>query len=424
MSRSRIVFLVENMSFPRDRRVRQEAAALVRLGCDVSVVCPKGTKHDTKGFEVIDNIKVYRYWQPWQGRSVLGYLLEYGWAMMWSFALVLWIWIKDGFDVLHAANPPDLFYLIAAPFLLLQKKFVFDQHDLCPELFEAKSGKTAILGRLLLFAERCSYKLADLVIVTNESAYGIALVRGAKAEKVCLVRNGPDLEYLARVPIDPVLKRGTQHLALYVGTVAAQDGVDRVVKAAHHIVHERGRKDVRFAILGDGDCLIDLQRLAHSLDVEPYIDFTGWVGDAQLLGYLLAADVCLSPDPPKPINQLSTFIKIMEYMYYGKVTVSFDLLESQRTAGPTGIYVDRDDPALFGDAIIAILDAPELRVKLGQVAAERVRTSLHWGLSRSVLLEAYERAIWNGLPLRVESASSTSHIADGQNRRAASIDEV
>ena len=422
MRRPRIVFLVENMSFPRDRRVRQEAAALARFGCDVSVVCPVGKAQDSRLFEVIDNIRVYRYWQPWQGRSVPGYLLEYAWAMMWSFTLVLWIWIKDGFDVLHAANPPDLFCLIAAPFLLLKKRFVFDQHDLCPELLEAKIGKTAILGKISFFFERLSYKLADLVIVTNQSAYSVALLRGARPTKVCVVRNGPDLDTFVSAPTDCALKGGAHYLALYLGTLAEQDGVDRVVKAVRHIVHVRGRKDVRFAILGDGDCLIDLQRLARSFEVEPYIDFPGWVGDAQLLTYISTADVCLAPDPPEPINQLSTFIKIMEYMCYGKITVSFDLLESRRTAGPTGIYVERDDPALFGDAILKVVDDPALREELGKIAMERVRTELHWGLSRTVLLGAYERAVWRGLPLCVEHAISAEDAASQPAKGAKRVD--
>jgi glycosyltransferase involved in cell wall biosynthesis len=414
MARSRIIFLVENMSFPKDRRVRQEAEAFVRVGCEVSVVCPRGTKRDTKGFEVLEDIKIYRYWQPWQGRSVAGYLLEYTWAMMSSFALVLWIWTTDGFDVLHAANPPDLFCLIAAPFLLLKKKFVFDQHDLVPELLEVKIRNASIIRKVTLFVERCSYRLADLVIVTNQSAYKIAQARGAKPERLCIVRNGPDLDRFVSAPVDLGLKGGAQYLALYAGTLAEQDGVDRVVKAVRHIVHQQGRTDVKFAILGDGDCLIDLQLLAQSLDVESYIDFAGWVGDAQLLSYMSAADVCLAPDPPHRSNQLSTFIKIMEYMCFGKVTVSFDLRESRRTAGPTAIYVGKDDPEAFGDAVLEILDSPALRKKLGQAAAERVRTSLHWGLSRSVLLQAYERVIWKGLPLCVESADPVRTLQMGK----------
>ena len=190
MKRSRIVFLIENMSFPRDRRVRQETAVFIRMGCECSVVCPKGITQNTKTFELIGGVKVYRYPQPWQGRSVSGYLCEYAWALLCSFALVVWIWAKDGLDVIHAANPPDFLCLIAAPFLLIQKKFVFDQHDLCPELLEAKMGKTAILSGIVSVAERWSYRLASLVIVTNQSAYDIALMRGASSENVCIVRKG------------------------------------------------------------------------------------------------------------------------------------------------------------------------------------------------------------------------------------------
>jgi len=383
-----------------------------------------GKTQDTKHFEHIDGVKIFRYQQPWQGRGVLGYLCEYGWAMMWSFLLLVWIWIKYGFDVLHAANPPDLFCFVAAPFLLLRKRFVFDQHDLCPELLEAKIGPTSILKKMMLIAEHCSYKLADLVVVTNESAYDIASQRGARSEKICIVRNGPDLDHFVGVPADPRLKGDAQHLALYIGAMAVQDGVDRVVRAVHHIVHERGRKDVKFAILGDGDCLSDLQRLAHSLEVEPYIDFAGWVDDTHLFSYLSTADVCLAPDPPIQSNQISTFIKIMEYMCYGKVTVSFDLTESRRTAGPTGIYVEKDDPALFGDSILNILDSPELRERLGEAAAERIRTCLHWGMSSSALLEGYERVIWNRLRLCADSVDPSKHIASTQKGDAAGIDEA
>jgi glycosyltransferase involved in cell wall biosynthesis len=424
MKRSRIVLLVENMSFPRDRRVRQEAAALAQFGYEVSVVCPMGTTRDRHSFEVIDNIKVYRYWQPWQGKGVLSYLLEYGWAVLCSFLIVIWIWINDGFDVLHMANPPDLFFLIAAPFLPFKKRFVYDQHDLCPELLEAKLGRAAMLERLLLFLERCSYKLANLIIVTNLSACEVAAKRGALPEKVCIVRNGPDLNYFVHVAKRPALKCGAQYLALYIGSVATQDGVDRVIQAAHHIVYNRGRKDARFAILGDGDCLKELQSLAHALKVEPYIDFAGWVSDDKLLSYISTADVCLAPEPPRSFNQLSTFIKIAEYMCFGKVTVSFDLLESRRTLGPAGVYVDRDDPALFGDAILDILDAPVLREQLGRIAVERVRKSLHWGLSRSALLKAYERLIRDGVPFRVDCAGPDEDIPSGQTKGSACADEV
>lgn len=295
-----------------------------------------------------------------------------------------------------------MFFLIAAPFTLLGKKFVFDQHDLCPELFDSKMGKASSFRDLLLFAERCSYRLAALVIVTNESACEMAIERGARAGKVRIVRNGPDLNYFVNLPPDPALKGGAGFIALYVGALGEQDGVDSVVKAAGYIVHERKRKDVVFAILGDGDCLDDLRALARALKVEEFIDFTGWVGDSKLFRYLSTADVCLAPDPPTRINHLSTFIKIMEYMCFGNVTVSFDLLESQRSARASAVYVKGNSPRDFGDAILGILDAPELRARMGKHAAELVRSSLHWGVSRDVLIEAYEQLIWKGSALSGE----------------------
>jgi glycosyltransferase involved in cell wall biosynthesis len=323
--------------------------------------------------------------------------------MLVSAAFVVWIWLTDGFDVLHAANPPDLYCLLAAPFRLLGKKFVYDQHDLCPELLEEKIGHAGPLGAIVKVLERWSYKLASMVIVTNKSAYEIALVRGATAEKTCIVRNGPDLEFLVSVPECKALKGEAEFLAVYVGAMAQQDGVDCIVKAMHHIVHTRGRRDLKVAMLGDGDCLSDLKRLARALKVESYIHFAGWVDAEELLSYVSTAELCLAPEPPKAINQLSTFIKVMEYMSCGKATVTFDLLETRRTAGSAAMYVSSYGPGAFGDAILNLLDDAGTREKMGRLAAERVRTSLHWGLSREVLLDSYERAIWNGLDLCDES---------------------
>jgi glycosyltransferase involved in cell wall biosynthesis len=393
MGPCRIVLLVENMSFPRDPRVRKEAYALSAAGCNVTVICPKSTEN-TKGFEVIDGVNVHRYWQPWHGGGVFGYLLEYSWAMLCTFGIVVWVWMRDGFDVLHAANPPDLFFLIAAPFKLLRKKFVYDQHDFCPELLDLKFGRRAVLRRIALLFERCSFSLADLAIVTNQSAHEIALKRGGvPPQRLRIVRNGPDLDRFRSVPPRPDLKGGAAYLAVYLGTIAKQDGVDRIVRAVHHIVHRRGRKDVTFAVLGDGDCIEQVKQLARSLNVEPHIRFAGWVGNAELLAYLSTADVCLSPDAPVQVNQLSTFIKIMEYMACSRAIVSFDLKESRRSAGAAAIYVEKDDLALFGDAILEILDDPIRREELGRVGLERVKKYLHWGLSRDRLLEAYQQMI-------------------------------
>ncbi len=404
MHRSHIVFLIENTSFLKDRRVRQEALTLRRNGYDVSVVCPGGTGPDAAAHEIIDNIAIYRYWQPWQGRDFLSYLLEYGWAMICTLLIVGWIWVREDFDVLHAANPPDLFWLVALPFVGVGKQFVYDEHDLCPELLHSRVGHSVALRELFLLLERCSYWLADLVVVTNQSAYESALARGAKSEKLCIVRNGPDLDYFIDVKPRSELKGGAEHLALYVGTMAPQDGAERILSAAHHIVHTRGRRDVRFALLGSGECVPDLKAMAKTLEIEPYIDFLGWIDGSDLLSYYATADVCLAPEPPVEFNQRSSFIKLTEYMCYGKVTVSFDLLESRRTLGGSGIFVERDDLALFGDSILAILDAPGLRQRMGEIGAERLRRSFHWGPCSKVLMDAYEKVIWNREPLHMEIA--------------------
>src|SRR5262245_5365060 len=322
-----VVLVIENQSCPRDTRVRQEALTLVSAGLGVSVICPRGSTQDTSSaFEVVDGIPVYRYRQPWQGEGPLTYMLEYTGALLCTFFLLIWVWMRHGFDVLHTGTPPDLFFLIAAPFKLLGKKFVFDQHDLSPEMFEAKFGQKKFAYQLLLWLERLSYRLADLVIVTNHSFYRIALERGrVDPANLCVVRNGPDLDKFRPVPPQPDLKRGAAALAVYVGVMNRQDGVDRVIRAAEYIVNVRDRKDVRFALVGMGPCVDELRQLARSLGVEPYVDFAGWRVDKDLLAYLSTADICLVPDPPIKLNQLSTMIKVMEYMCCGKPIVSNDL---------------------------------------------------------------------------------------------------
>jgi glycosyltransferase involved in cell wall biosynthesis len=399
MRRSHVVFLIENTAFLRDRRVRQEAAALLQHGCSVSVVCPGGRVRDEPSFQIVDQIRVHQYWQPWQGKHICGYVLEYSWALVWTILIVCGIWTKEGFDVLHAANPPDLLWIVALPFKLIGKKFVYDQHDLCPELLESRLGDGSALRSLFLLMERCSYSLANLVIVTNQSAHEIALARGASPERTVVVRNGPDLDYFVKVEANPELRRGARYLALYVGTMAPQDGVERILRAVHHIVYDRGRTDVHFALVGNGECLADLQTLASALRVESYVTFCGWLDDPALFTYLSTADVCLAPEPPLEFNQRSSFIKLTEYMCYGKATVSFDLLESRRTLGDSGVFVEQDDLSKFGDGILSILDAPEIRAKKGQIASKRLRENFHWGLYSQALLAAYQKEIWDGRPI-------------------------
>ena len=409
MSPLRILFLIENVSILRDRRVRQEATALTEAGCQVSVVCPR-LLSEPRLSPMLGRLRIYSYPQPWQGPGFLTYALEYGWSFISTFFLVLAVSLRRGFDVLHAANPPDLFFLLALPFRLLGKKFVYDQHDLSPEIFTAKFGDRAPgMRRLLLWLERCSYRFADLVIVTNKSFRRLATTRGrCPPKKIAVVRNNPDPSRFNCGSACPDFKQGSAFLAVYAGIMGTKAGVDRVIRAAYHIVHTRGRKDVHFALLGDGDCRPALQQLARSLQLEHYVSFPGFVGDQQLLAWLSTADVCLAPDPPNVANQLSTSTKLMEYMSCGKPTICFDLQEARYSAGSAAAYVRRDDSTLFGDAILELLDDPARRRRMGQAGLDRVRQELNWDRSRRGLLEAYARL--TGAPLE-ETAVETEERA-------------
>lgn len=392
MHRLRVVFLIENVSILRDRRVRQEAAALASAGCEVSVVCPR-LKTEPQLPCFADAMRVYSYLQPWQGAGLLTYALEYGWSLLATSFLVLVICLRNGLDVLHAANPPDLFFGLAIPLRWLGKRFVYDQHDLSPDIFAAKfGGRVRLLHRLLLLLERWSYRFADLVIVTNQSFRRLASTRGrCPPAKIVVVRNGPDLRRFERGPANAELKRGAAFLAVYAGIMGTKAGADRVIRAAHHIVHERGRKDVHFALLGDGDCRLTVQELARYLEVEPYVSFPGFLADQELLAWISTADVCLAPDPPIPVNQFCTSTKQMEYMSCGKPTVCFDLAEAHYSAGSAAIYVKEDDPTQFGDAILELLEDPARRWRMGQAGLRRVQQELKWDNSRRLLLEAYRR---------------------------------
>jgi glycosyltransferase involved in cell wall biosynthesis len=389
LKKRHVVMLVENLPFERDRRVKQEARSLADAGYELTVICPRIALKDE--FAQRDWIRVYSYPQPWQGTGWVSYVLEYLWALGWTALLLVWTWIRHGLDVVHAANPPDLFFLIAAPLRLFGIAFVFDQHDLGPELFQAKFRSQPVIERIVLYSEICSYRLASRVIVTNQSAYEIAIGRGKiQPSKVTIVRNGPDLSRFCTGPPQPYLKKGATYLAVYAGAVEKQDGVDRIVEAASYLVHTRNRTDIHFALLGDGSDLERVSERIKAFKLEGFFSLRGWVGDQELLSYLSTADVCLAPDPPVQFNQSSTFIKIMEYMSCGKVTVCFDLLESRRTAGDTAVFVGSDDTAEFARAIEQILDDGRRRYEMGNAARGR-SLGLHWGISKEALIETYEK---------------------------------
>jgi glycosyltransferase involved in cell wall biosynthesis len=384
-----VLILVENLPVPFDRRVWQEACALRDAGYQVSVICPTGAGYDLTR-EVIDNVHIYRYRLPTEGSGALGYLREYGRAMWMTLLLTFRVWWQRGFDVIHACNPPDLFFLIGGLFRLFGKKFVFDHHDLSPELYLAKFHRKGLMYRLLVVLERCSFMTANVSIATNESYRRIAMQRGHMApEHVFVVRSGPSLERMREVPPDETLKQGKRYLVGYLGVMGKQEGVDDLLRAVHCIVHDLKRRDIHFGIVGGGTSLAALRGYAAELGVEDFVTFTGRVPDETMLAYLSTADVCVNPDKPSVMNDLSTMNKIMEYMALGKPIVQFDLKEGRFSAQQSSLYARWGDVRDFADKVVALLDDSQLRAEMGEFGRSRVLNQLQWRHQVPHLLDAY-----------------------------------
>ena len=394
MSRpKRVLILVENLPSPFDRRVWQEACSLRDAGYLVSIICPTGRGYERK-FEAIDGIHIYRYKLPVEASGAAGYALEYAIALAWTFALSWRVLLTRGFDVVHACNPPDLFFLIGGFFKLFGKKFVFDHHDLNPELYEAKFGRRGFFHSLMLKLEYWTFRTADVSIATNESYRRIAVGRGRMhPERVFVVRSGPSLERLRILPPDERLKRGRRYLVGYVGVMGKQEGIDYLLRAIRHIVLELGRTDVHFGLVGAGTSLEEMKALARQLGVADHVTYTGRVPDGEMLAMLNTADVCVNPDIANELNDKSTMNKIMEYMALGKPIVQFDLAEGRYSAQQASLFAIKNDALDLARKIVELLDDPVRRARMGQYGRRRVESELEWRHEVPKLLAAYE-ALW------------------------------
>jgi glycosyltransferase involved in cell wall biosynthesis len=387
----RILIIVENLPVPFDKRVWNEANALTRAGYKVSVICPVG-KGFEKRREEIDGISIYRHPLPGEGNGALGYFLEYSAALLWEFMLALRVCCTTGFDAIHACNPPDTIFLIGGFFKLFGKKFVFDHHDINPELFIAKFGRKGMLYRLIVFMERLTFMTADISIATNESYKDIAIARGRMdPSRVFIVRSGPNLKRFRPVPPQESLKEGRRHLVGYVGVMGKQEGLNYLLDAVKVIVQTRGRTDVLFVVIGSGTEFEEIQRYASEMGVEPYVRFTGRIPDDALLAYLSTSDLCVNPDVANEMNDKSTMNKIMEYMALGKPIVQFDLTEGRRSALDASLYARKNDARDFAEKILELLDDPARREVMGKYGKDRVENCLAWEFSERVLCEAYVR---------------------------------
>jgi len=389
----RALILVENLSVPFDRRVWQESTALRDAGWDVHVICPQGTKRDTESEAEIDGVKIHRYpLRPAAGGPV-GYLKEYATALWHTWRLARRI---GHVDVVHACNPPDLFFLLARRFKRRGARFVFDQHDLVPELYLSRFGRGEdVLYRFVCWLERRTYRAADVVIATNESYRDAALARGGKRpDEVFVVRSAPAGGRFTPVAPDPSAKQGKPYLLCYLGVMGPQDGVDYALRALAKL--RDTRTDWHATFVGAGDTFDAMCAMADDLGLADLVDFTGRIPDEDLLRYLSTADVCLAPDPLNPLNDVSTMNKIMEYMAMSRPIVSFDLREARVSAGDAAVYATPNDESEFAKLIAYLMDDPELRRQMGEIGRARVAGELSWDHSRIALLAAYEAAVAGG----------------------------
>lgn len=389
--KSRVLIIVQNLPVPFDRRVWLECQALVGAGYEVAVVCPKGK--DDPAFQVVDSVSLYKYRPYAPGGSKLGFVLEYVYSFLATARLVLRARRRSGrFDVIQACNPPDIFWPIARLLRVRDRtRFVFDHHDLCPELYQSRfpAGPKAPY-RVLRALERSTHRSADHVISTNESYRQIAITRSGKpAAAVTVVRTGPDPDRLRRGPADPDQRRGRRYLAAYIGVMGPQDGVDIVVRAADVIVRELGRDDIAFTLIGSGDCYADLVALRDELGLAGHVEFTGRAPDELVTRVLSTADVGLSPDPKNPLNDLSTMNKSMEYMAFELPVVAFDLHETRVSTADAAVYVPPNDVRDYAKAIVSLLDDEQSRIKMGQLGRARVEEHLAWRHQAGAYLDVY-----------------------------------
>jgi len=388
-----VCIIVENLPVPLDRRVWKEACALRDAGYSVSVICPKG-KGYSAGYEVLDRIEIYRH-NIWEASGILGYFFEYSVALVAELFLALKVFARTRFRILQACNPPDTIFLIALILKPFGVRFIFDQHDLGPELFEAKFAKrSGLFYRLALLFERCSFRVANTCIATNESFKDIAITRGRKLpESVFVVRNCPDLEKFRHPQIQTNYKFAKPLTVTYVGFMGSQDGLDLLLDSIEHIVKRENRLDTQFILVGGGTMLPKLREIATSRDLDAFVTFTGQVPHDEVVNYLANADLGVAPDPKNAMNDSSTMIKIFEYMAFSLPVVLFDLKEGRRAAGSAALYAQPNDPIDFANQIISLLDSRELREKLGRCGRKRIEESLNWEIEKIALLEAYKVAL-------------------------------
>ena len=387
--RNRVLMLVENNPFPQDVRVYMEAHSLASCGYQVLVICP--ARYGQPWREKIDGIYVFRYPSPPTGNTFFKYFWEYGYSWMAMFFISLFVCFKPGFDIIHAANPPDTMVFIAAFYKLFGKLFIFDHHDLAPELYHVRFGNknNKLIYRILLWLEKISCRYADHVIVTNQSYKDMDLRRNrVSKERITIVRNGPN-DFLPQIAPKAEPRHHEKTIILYAGTIGFQDGVEYLIRAVEFLVHSLDRNDLFCILIGDGVALSAQKILAKQLNLSDFMSFRGQIDHKKVLKYLRSADICVAPEPSNPYNDRSTMIKIMEYMAAGKPTVCFDLPENRFTARDAALYACPNDDKDLARKIEVLMNNVEKRKNTGEIGRLRIEKELAWFHQEKQLLEAY-----------------------------------
>ena len=387
----RALFLIENVPYSLDTRVRREAHALRSIGGDVTVICPAD---GGKWARTVEDVRVYHYPKPSLGGGFLAHVAEYATSLFFHSILTLWVAIRHGFDVIHVANPPDLLWLVAAPWKLLGKRFIFDHHDLVPELFQVRfAQRLPWLHRSMLWLERSSLQLADHVISTNQTFRSIAIARGGRdPADVTIVRNGPWLsrDFPAVAPEEGVRRPGKVTVG-YLGIMNPQDHLDNLLEAARIIRFELKRDDIGFVLIGSGDAYPSLLAQRDAAGLQDCVEMPGTVPWRTVLATLGAVDICVQPDPPTAFNRHLTMNKLMEYMALSRACIAYDMPETRFSGGDTVKYVQGTSADELARAIVALADDPAGRAELGRRARLRIENTLSWEHQAHTLLQVYAK---------------------------------
>jgi len=343
---------------------------------------------------VIEGIAIYRHPLPVEARSRFGFAAEYGAALFHEARLLLKVLRREGFDCIQACNPPDLIFLVAAPFKLLGKRFIFDHHDVTPELFSAKFGHKGFLHAALRAMEWLTFKSADVVISANETFRQIAIERGGKRpDDVITVYSIPDKSRLKRVEPDDSLRNGKHYVIGYVGIIGDQDGLDHLVRAVHLLRTQFQFTDFQAIVVGDGPALPSAKALAAELGVEDSITFTGYLSGEQLLRHLSAFDIGVMPDPVNEYNDKISMNKVFEYSALGIPSVAYPLAETKHLLGDAGVFSQTAEPSGLAQACLELLRDDDLRMMTSARAKRLSDTKFVWERERSKYVGAFDRLV-------------------------------